>query len=68
MTSYFFLKISFAKEVHDLRKFGGPVLQPGFLLKGKISVLGIETNGEISLLPKEVCRVVSLMYTIDPVD
>lgn len=46
-------QISVAREVHDLREMGGPVLRPGFLLKGKMSVMGIETPGVISLLPHE---------------
>ena len=45
-----------AKGAHDLRKLGGPVLHPGFIMKGKMSVMGIETTGAISLSPKEVCR------------
>ena len=49
------LQISVTKGAHDLRKLGGPVLQPGFTMKGKMSVMGIETTGAISLSPKEVC-------------
>lgn len=48
------LQISIAKGTHDLKELGGPVLQPGFTLKGKMSLLGIETTGAISLLPKDV--------------
>lgn len=44
-----------ARGAHDLRELGGPVLEAGFILKGKMSVLGIETTGAISLLPREVC-------------
>ena len=49
------LQISVSRGAHDLSELGGPVLHPGFNLRGKMSVLGIETTGAISLLPKEVC-------------
>lgn len=47
------LQISVARGEHDLSELGGPVLQAGFIMKGKMSVLGIETTGAISLSPKE---------------
>jgi len=47
------LQISVSRGAHDLSELGGPVLHPGFNLRGKMSVLGIETTGAISLLPKE---------------
>ena len=54
---YFFsrFQISVARGAHDLSALGGPTIEPGFILAGKMSVLGIETTGAISLLPKEVC-------------
>ena len=43
------------RGTRPLSELGGPVLQAGFIMKGKMSVLGIETTGAISLSPKEVC-------------
>ena len=54
--------MSVSRRTHDLREFGGPVLEPGFILKGKMSVMGIETTGAISLLPREVCLTANLYF------
>ena len=58
-------QISVSRGTHDLREFGGPVLEPGFILKGKMSILGIETTGAISLHSREVCLTASLCFYLE---
>ena len=49
-----FSQMAVAKRSHDLTPNGGPNLEPGFHLSGKLTVLGIETDAALSLLPREV--------------
>jgi hypothetical protein len=37
-----------------LEAIGGPIIKPGFTMKGKIRVLGLESDCSVDLKPNEV--------------
>ncbi|KAK3755318.1 hypothetical protein QZH41_014628, partial [Actinostola sp. cb2023] len=47
------LKISVAKTMHDERMKGGPLVQPGLVMSGRLRILGIESDATVSLSPRE---------------
>ncbi|XP_001637140.3 uncharacterized protein LOC5517169 [Nematostella vectensis] len=47
------LTVSVAKVPQDLRPEGGPLVQSGLSLVGRMSVLGVESDASVTLLPNE---------------
>lgn len=47
-------QITFAKQSHNLEAIGGPIIKPGFTMRGKIRVLGLESDCSVNLKANEV--------------